>query len=124
MVEVDCGEHGGTHRLHSLPTKPVAKVELCSIKQVERNMRLWCEAWLMLIQPATHMVAMEADTCAEGDMASVPDYNATRWNSIIAEYYDLFKPTGMPAEHDTFHRIELKPGSVPAYKQQYRVSAA
>ena len=54
MVEVDCGEHGGTHVLHALPTKPVAKVELCSIKQVERDMRLGCEAWLMLIQPATH----------------------------------------------------------------------
>ena len=53
MVEVDCGEHGGTHVLHALPTKPVAKVELCSIKQVERDMHLDCEAWLMLIQPAT-----------------------------------------------------------------------
>ena len=73
IVEVDCGEHGGTYVLHALPTKPVAKVELCSIKQVERDMRLGCEAWLMLIQPATHVVTMEADTCAEGDTASVPD---------------------------------------------------
>ena len=69
-MEVDCGEHGGTHVLHALPTKPVAKVELCSIKQVERDMRLGCEAWLMLIQPATHVVATEADTCAEGIVVS------------------------------------------------------
>ena len=68
MVEVNCGEHGGTHVLHALPTKPLAKIELCSIKQVECDMRLGCEVWLMLIQPATNVVAVEADTCAEGVM--------------------------------------------------------
>ena len=36
----------------------------------------------------------------------------------------MFEPTGMPAERDTVHRIELKPGSVSLYKQQYRVCAA
>ena len=123
-MEVNCGEHGGTHVLHALPTKPVAKVELCSIKQVERDMRLGCEAWLMLIQPATHVVATEADTCAEGDVVSGACNDATRWNSIVTEYSDVFEPPGMPAERDTVHRIELKPGSVPPYKRQYRVSAA
>ena len=69
MEKVDCGEHGGTHVPHALPTKPVAKVELCSIKQVECDMvHLGCEAWLMLIQPATHVVATEANTCAAGDV--------------------------------------------------------
>ena len=63
--------------LHALPTKPVAKVELCSIKQVERDMHLGCEAWLMLIQPATHMVTTEADTCAEGDVVSDSRNDAT-----------------------------------------------
>ena len=116
-MEVNCGEHGGTHVLHALPTKPVAKVELCSIKQVERDMHLGCEAWLMLIQPATHVVATEADTCAEGIMVSSVDNDTTRWNSIINEYSDVFEPPGMPAERDTVHRIELKPGSVPPYKQ-------
>ena len=78
MVEADCGEHGVTHVLHALPTKPVAKVKLCSIKQVERDMRLGCEAWLMLIQPTTHVVAMEADTCAEGVVVSDSGSDATR----------------------------------------------
>ena len=110
--------------LHALPTKPVAKVELCSIKQVEWDMRLGCEAWLMLIQSATHVVATEADMCAEGDMVSSVDSDTTWWNSIVKEYSDVFEPPGMPAERDTVHRIELKPGSVPPYKQQYRVSAA
>ena len=73
MVEMDCGEHGSTPVLHAWPMKPVAKFELCSIKQVEHGMHLGCEAWLMLIHPATHVVAMEADTCAVGDVASVPD---------------------------------------------------
>ena len=57
-MEVDCGEHAGTHVPYALPTKPVAKVELCSIKQVECDMLLGCEVWLILILPAIHMVAM------------------------------------------------------------------
>ena len=63
-MKVDCGEDVGTYVLHALPTKPVARVELCSIKQIERDMRRGCEAWLMLLQPSSHVVAMEADTCA------------------------------------------------------------
>ena len=102
-MEVNCGEHGGTHVLHALPTKPVAKVELCSIKQVEQDMRLGCEAWLMLIQPATHVVATEADTCAEGVVVSDTSNDATHWNSIVAEYSNVFEPPGMPAERDTVH---------------------
>ena len=87
-------------------------------------MRLGCKDWLILIQPATHMVATEADTCAEGHVASVLDYIATHWKSIVAEYSDVFEPLGMSAERDTVHRIKLEPGSVPLYKRQYRVSAA
>ena len=124
MVELNCGELGGTHVLHALPAKPVAKVELCSIKQVAQDMRLGCEAWLMLIQPATHVVATEADTCAEGVVVSDTSGDAARWNSIVTEYSDVFEPPGMPAERDTVHRIKLEPGSVPPYKRQYRVPAA
>ena len=102
-MEVNCGEHGGTHVLHVLPNKPVAKVELCSIKQVKRDMRLGCEAWLMLIQPVTHVVTTEADTCAEGVVVSDTSGDATHWNSIVAEYSDVFKPPGMPAERGTVH---------------------
>ena len=67
---------------------------------------------------------MVADTCAEGDMASDSRDYATHWNSIVAEYSNVFEPPGMPAERDTVHQIELEPGSVPPYKRQYRVSAA
>ena len=123
-MEVDCVEHGGTYVLHALLMKPVAKVELCSIKQVARDMRLGCEAWLMLIQPAMHVVDTEANTCAEGVVVSDASNDAMHWNSIVTEYSNVFKPPGMPAECDTVYRIELKPGSVPPYKRQYRVSAA
>ena len=70
------------------------------------------------------MVATEADTYAEGDVVSDSRNDAMHWNSIIAEYSDVFEPPGMPAERDTVHKIELKPGSVPPYKPQYRVSVA
>ena len=32
-----------------------------------------CEAWLMLVQSSSHVAAIEADTCAVGDVASVLD---------------------------------------------------
>ena len=74
--------------------------------------------------PLTHVVAMEADTCAEGDVVSDSRNDAVCWNSIVNEYSDVFEPPGMPAERDTVHRIKLEPGSLPLYKQQYRVSTA
>ena len=61
---------------------------------------------------------------AEGDVVSGASNDAMRWNSIVAEYSDVFEPPGMPAERDTVHRIELKPGSAPPYKRQYGVSTA
>ena len=36
---MECAEHQGAVTLHALATSPVAKVELCSIKQLERDMR-------------------------------------------------------------------------------------
>ena len=55
-------------------------------------------------------------------MASISRPDATRWNSIIAEYSDVFEPPGMPAERDTVHQSKLKPGLVPSYKWRYIVS--
>ena len=55
----------------------------------------------MLIQPTTHMVAMEADTYADGDMVYTVD-NA-HWDSFVAEYSNKYKPLGMPAECATIH---------------------
>ena len=110
--------------LHALPTQSVARVELCSIKQLERDMRRGCDAWLMLIQPSSSVVAMEADTDAGAGEDSANVVEASRWDNLVAEYADVFEPPGMPAERDTVHRIELEPGSVPPFRRQYRVSAA
>ena len=78
----------------------------------------------MLVQPASHVVAMEADTCAGAGEDSVIDPETTRWNNLVAEFADVFEPPGMPAERDTVHRIELEPGATPPFRRQYRVSAA
>ena len=70
----------------------------------------------MLIQPAAHVVATEADTCAAGDVASTPRYDA-RWESIVVEHSEVFEPPGMPADRDTVHHIKLKLGSVPPFSR-------
>ena len=87
-------------------------------------MRSGCEAWLMLIQPSHHVVAMEADTCAEAGEGSADVAGPNRWENMVAEYADVFESPGMPAERDTVHRIKVEPGSEPPFRQQYRVSAA
>ena len=56
-------------------------------------MPLGCGAWLVLIQPATHMVAMDIiDTCAVGDMAPDSRNDAAHWESVIANYSDVIEP--------------------------------
>ena len=77
----------------------------------------------MLVQPSSHMVAKEADTCASaGEGSGTPE--AARWNDLVTEFADVFEPPGMPAERNTVHRIELEPGATPPFRRQYRVSAA
>ena len=70
-------------------------------------MRYGCDAWLMLIQPTSHVVAMEADTCAGAGEGSGIKREASCWNNLVAESADIFGPPGMHAERNTVHRIEL-----------------
>ena len=83
-----------------------------------------CEAWLMLVQLSSHVVAMEADMCARPGEGSAGSTEPTSWENMVAEYADVFEPPGMPAERDTVHRTKVEPGSEPLFRQQYRVSAA
>ena len=78
----------------------------------------------MLVQPSSHVVAKEADTCAGAGEGSELQPETSRWNDLVTEFADVFKPPGMPAERDTVHRIELEPGATPPFRRQYRVSAA
>ena len=87
-------------------------------------MRRGCDAWLMLVQPTSHVVAMEADMCAGAGEDSGNITEASHWNNLIAEYADVFEPPGMPADCKTMHRIELEPGGMPTFRHQCRVSAA
>ena len=58
-----------------------------------------CDASLMLVQPASHMVVMKADTCAGAgeDSGQLPE--ASRWSILVAEYADVFEPPGIPVDH-------------------------
>ena len=74
-------------------------------------MRSGCEASLMLVQPSSHMVAMEADTCARAGEGSAGFAEASGWDSVVAEYADMFELPGMPADRETVHCIKVEPSS-------------
>ena len=71
------------------------------------------DGWLMLLQPDTTAVGMEPK--AEGELGEVSGFETetSRWNSVVADYPDVFAEPGMPAERETKHRIELLPGATP-----------
>ena len=83
-----------------------------------------CKAWLMLVQPSSHMVTMEADTCARAGEGSAGSAETFRWENVVAEYAGMFEPPGMPAYRNTVHCIKVEPGSEPRFRQQYHLSAA
>ena len=78
----------------------------------------------MLVQPSSHVVAMEADTYAGEGEGSADTAESTYWENVVAECTHVFEPPGMLAERDSVHCIKVKPGSEPPYRQQYCVSAA
>ena len=126
-VAVNCEGLSGPQVLAGLPVEAVARVELCSARQVARDLRRGCEGWIMLLQPAGHVATMEVCTLASsgtgsGTTAGAPETD--RWERVVSDFTDVFEPPGMPVERDITHRIELLPGSKPTYRRQYRVSAA
>ena len=82
-------------------------------------MQSGCEAWLMLVQPSSNVVAMEADTCTGAGEGSAGSAKPSRWENVVAEYVDVFEPPGMLADRDTMQCIEVEPGSEPPFRQQY-----
>ena len=86
-------------------------------------MRSGYDALPMLVQLSSHVVPMEADTCAVGE-GSTCTAEPSHWKNVVDEYIDVFEPPAMPAERDTVHCIEVEPGSEPLYRWQYCVSAA
>ena len=105
-MSVKCVGLNDTVRLQALPTAPVAKIELCSIKQLEWDLHRGCKSWLMLLHPNSHVAAMEASMCAgvEGSEAGTTSAPSC-WLKLVDEYLDVFEPPGMPAERDILHKI-------------------
>ena len=73
----------------------------------------------MLVQPTSQVVAMEADTCTGVGEGSMIESETSCWNSLVAEFADVFEPPGMPAECETMHRIKLQPGATPLFRRWY-----
>ena len=79
----------------------------------------------MLLNPTSHVAAMEGCTCADvGEAEVTAGAKPSRWSNLVTEYSDVFEPPGMPVERAIDHKIELKPGATPPYPRQYRISAA
>ena len=79
----------------------------------------------MLLNPTSHMAAMGAHTCAgAGEAEAARDAKPSRWSNLVIEYSNVFKPPGIPVEHEIDDKIELEPGAAPLYHRQYCVSAA
>ena len=82
-------------------------------------MRCGCDAWLMLVQLASYVVTMEADTCAGVGEGPKLQLKAARWSNWVAEFADVFELPGMPAQCNIVQRIELEPGARPQFRHQY-----
>ena len=79
-------------------------------------MRSGCKSWLILVQPLSHVVAIEADTCARAGEGSAGTAEPSCWENAVAEYADMFEPLGMPADRETAHHIKVVPGSEPPFR--------
>ena len=72
----------------------------------------------MLLHPTSHVATMEACMCTGAEGSEEGSTSApSHWSKLVTEYSDIFKPPGMPAEHDIVHKTELKPGSEPPYQR-------
>ena len=70
----------------------------------------------MLLNPTSHVAAMEASTCASvGDAGATAGATPSRWFNLVTEYSDVFEPPGMLVERAISHKIELKPSATPPY---------
>ena len=73
------------------------------------------EAWLMLLQPHNEPVTREVtghhEEGGHGDVQA-----PLRWDKLVAGFYYIFDPPGMPVEQDTVLQIELLTNAKPHHK--------
>ena len=103
--------------MSGLPVDPVARVELCSLRQITKDLRknVVEEAGLILLQPHGELVTREVIGHSETEghrYIQIP----SRWNKLFTEFHDIFDPPGMPVDRDTVHYIELLPNAEPHYR--------
>ena len=70
----------------------------------------------MLLNPTSHVAAMEAPTCAGAGEVGPDMVLPSRWSNLVIEYSDVFESPGMPVECEINHKIELEPGTAPLYQ--------
>ena len=73
------------------------------------------EAWLILLQSYSELVTREATSHSEEE-GQRDIQTPSKWDRLVAEFYDIFDPPGMPAERYTVHQIELLPNAKPHYR--------
>ena len=73
------------------------------------------KALLILLQPHSEPVIRGVtghhEWGGDGDIQAL-----NRWDKLVAEFYDIFDPPGMPVERDTMYQIELLPNTEPHYR--------
>ena len=69
----------------------------------------------MLLQPHSEPVTREVIGHSEGK-GNGDVQTPSRWEKLVAEFYNIFDPPGMPVERDTVHQIELLPNVEPHYR--------
>ena len=106
--------------LAALPLDQVARVELCSVTALVKDVHRGDveSACLMLLEPANPVATKEVDTDlvgTDGENGSVAN-GPTHWDQFCDEYADVFEPPGFPAKCEIEHDIELLPGATPQYR--------
>ena len=104
--------------MSGLPIDPVAHIKLCSLQQIAKNVRKSVveEAWIILLQPHSEPVTREVIVHSVG-YGNIDVQTPSRWDKLVAEFYDIFDPPGMPVERDTVYQIELLTNAEPYYRR-------
>ena len=63
-------------------------------------------------EPVTREVTGHHEEGGYGDVQA-----PSQWDKLVADFYDIFDPPGMPVERNTMHQIELLPNAEPHYRQ-------
>ena len=79
-------------------------------------MRHGCDAWIMLVQLTSHVVAIGTNTCAGAGEGSNLQSETNRRYNLIAAFADVCELPVMPAARKTMHITELEPGAIPPFR--------